>query len=117
MRAVRRRPERPRDAVRHIVVKKGNRHVEEAAKLEQAAGAGAIGLALVLLYLLKGKTQGLAQLVLTEPEQSATQTNPAADVDIHRVRRPGRMAARRSTATAEWINLFHCCGSSSRELD
>ena len=87
-----------------------------AAKLEQAAGAGAIGLALVLLYLLKGKTQGLAQLVLTEPEQSATQTNPAADVDIHRVQRPGRVAVRRRTATAERLNLFHCRGSSSREM-
>ena len=69
------------------------------------------------LQLLEGEAQGLAQLVLTEPEKSAAQMSPAADVDVDRVWSPGRIAARRRTSATGRFNIVHYQGPPSRALN
>src|SRR5260221_293189 len=52
----------------HVVEEERDRHIQDAAQLMQPAGADTVGAALVFLHLLKGQTDGRAELFLREPE-------------------------------------------------
>ena len=74
------------DFRRHVVVKKGNRNIENFRKLIKAASADAVGAAFIFLNLLKRQANGLAELILTITQKGATQTHTAADVNVDGIR-------------------------------
>lgn len=59
----------------------------------QAAGADAVGAALVFLDLLKGQPDGFAQLFLAHAQQGAAQAQTATDIDVDGMGVPDARAA------------------------
>ena len=72
-------------AERRLLVEKLHRHAEHLRQIEQPAGADAVDALLVLLDLLEGEAELLAELLLAHAEQHAAEADPAADVHIDRI--------------------------------
>ena len=61
---------------------------ENLCEIEEAAGADPVDALLVLLHLLERQPQMLAKLFLAHAEQHPPQSDPRADMDIHRIGAP-----------------------------
>src|SRR6185437_7095849 len=75
-------------ARRRLVVKKLHGNAENLCEIEEAAGADPVDALLVLLHLLERQPQMLAKLFLAHAEQHPPQSDPRADMDIHRIGAP-----------------------------
>jgi hypothetical protein len=73
------------DTCFHILEEVGDRHIEDPGQVEQAAGADAIGAALVFLHLLEGEADGFRQPLLAHAQQRAPLADALTDMDIDRV--------------------------------
>ena len=65
-----------------FLVEKLHWNTQHLRKIEQPAGADAVDAFLVLLDLLEGQTELLAELLLAHAEQHAAKAHPAADMNI-----------------------------------
>ena len=72
----------------------------------EPASADAVGATLVFLHLLKGQTDGLAELFLTHTEQRATQANARADMHVDRVRLVAFAAASAAAGDGSHMSLW-----------
>src|SRR5215212_4891863 len=78
--AARHRPAR-QSVGRHLVEEVRHRHVEHLGELVKPARTDAVGATLVLLDLLEGEPDALADFGLTHPEQRATLPNSGTNID------------------------------------
>ena len=68
-----------------LLVEELHRHAQHLRQIEQPAGADAVDAFLVLLDLLEGQAELLAELLLAHAEQHAAKAHPAADMHVDRV--------------------------------
>jgi hypothetical protein len=78
------RPPCARD-VRRTIEKERDRHLQYLRDLLKSAGTNAIGALLILLNLLKGEAERVAQLLLTHAQHHPAHAHPAADVLVDRI--------------------------------
>ena len=79
---------------RRVLVEELHRHAEHLRQIEQPAGADAVDALLVLLDLLEGQAELLAELLLAHAEQHAAEAHPAADMHVDRIGPPRALLAR-----------------------
>ena len=71
-----------------LLVKELHRDAEDLRQIEQPAGADPVDALLVLLDLLEGEAEMLAEFLLAHPEQHPPQTHPTSDVYIDGIGTP-----------------------------
>jgi hypothetical protein len=79
-----------RTARAHLLEEERHRHIEHLGEFEEPAGAHAIGAALVLLDLLKGKAHGFAEVRLAHAQKRPALTHPSSNVNVHGMK-PGQV--------------------------